>query len=190
MIMDIEGLINNQEQEGLQLASNPFALPTTATAAGGGPISASSDSNTAYPPAFSFTTISPTLAANPGFGDAFHTRKRSPLDIDDGAGVTGPHANPPGRKKPQPKSDVGKMSFVKDYPRRRALQACQICRSRKTKCDNERPTCGGCSALGVECSYNEAPASKYHLLTMRLNQTGPRVRNDTRSTCKDRRNPE
>lgn len=39
------------------------------------------------------------------------------------------------------------------YPRKRALIACEICRRRKTKCDNVRPTCGGCRDLEIECVY-------------------------------------
>lgn len=39
------------------------------------------------------------------------------------------------------------------YPRKRAVAACQLCRTRKTKCDNERPTCGSCVNAGVECLY-------------------------------------
>lgn len=34
-------------------------------------------------------------------------------------------------------------------------QACNVCRSRKTKCDNRRPVCGFCAATGGECSYSD-----------------------------------
>ena len=165
--MDIEGLINDGEQSGLHLASNPFALPTSSnsiTASGnGGPIPTSSGQvDAATLATFAFSTISPTLT---DFSDTFHARKRSFHDVVlEAPSTNGPRPSPAGRKKPQPKGDAGRMTSAKDYPRRRALQACQICRTRKTKCDNERPNCGSCSALGVECSYNEAPASKYSLL--------------------------
>lgn len=39
------------------------------------------------------------------------------------------------------------------YPRKRAAIACQLCRSRKSKCDNRRPTCGACSQAGAQCVY-------------------------------------
>ncbi|KAI5808010.1 hypothetical protein DFH27DRAFT_292218 [Peziza echinospora] len=39
------------------------------------------------------------------------------------------------------------------YPRKRAIAACQVCRGRKTKCDNERPTCGFCRQAGAICVY-------------------------------------
>ena len=157
-MMDIDGLINNRDQQqALHLATNPFALPTSTSAVAAA--NAASERAAAEMTAFAFPSISPTLADN-DFGDPFHARKRLSHDVDEGA-----RPSPPGRKKSQPKSGGGgegnRMSSAKDYPRRRALQACQICRARKTKCDNERPSCGSCDALGVECSYNEAPASKY-----------------------------
>lgn len=159
-MMDIEGLINDREQSGLHLPTNPFALPTATSSnsgsGGGGPPSSSPDRDAMTLASFTFPTLSPTLAENSDFSDSFHLRKRTSRDVGGG-----PRANPPGRKKSQPKSqDAGRTSSTKDYPRRRALQACQICRARKTKCDNERPSCGSCEALGVECSYNEAPASR------------------------------
>ncbi|KAL4968901.1 uncharacterized protein BDV14DRAFT_211388 [Aspergillus stella-maris] len=41
------------------------------------------------------------------------------------------------------------------YPRRRAVTACQLCRMRKSKCDNRRPSCGTCSALQFQCVYQD-----------------------------------
>ncbi|OQE38064.1 hypothetical protein PENCOP_c009G07705 [Penicillium coprophilum] len=41
------------------------------------------------------------------------------------------------------------------YPRKRATQACQTCRLRRTKCDNTRPACASCVRLGAECSYRQ-----------------------------------
>lgn len=42
-----------------------------------------------------------------------------------------------------------------DYPRRRAVIACEICRSRKSRCDGTRPSCRLCSELGADCVYRE-----------------------------------
>lgn len=39
------------------------------------------------------------------------------------------------------------------YPRKRASQACFVCRARKSRCDNERPKCGFCRESGNECGY-------------------------------------
>ncbi|KAF4448422.1 vegetative cell wall gp1 [Fusarium albosuccineum] len=43
--------------------------------------------------------------------------------------------------------------------RSRATVACRVCRTRKTRCDNRRPTCGYCSMQGLTCDYpsNTAP---------------------------------
>lgn len=45
-------------------------------------------------------------------------------------------------------------------PHRRAATACQVCRLRKTKCDNTRPTCSFCAVQGLTCLYQEDNASQ------------------------------
>ncbi|KAF7959439.1 hypothetical protein EAE96_001056 [Botrytis aclada] len=50
---------------------------------------------------------------------------------------------------------LGKSRMANSYPRKRALRACQICRTRKTKFNNEKPVCGFCQALGAQCVYDE-----------------------------------
>lgn len=42
-----------------------------------------------------------------------------------------------------------------DYPRRRAIIACEICRGRKTRCDGGKPKCRLCTDLGADCVYRE-----------------------------------
>ena len=42
-----------------------------------------------------------------------------------------------------------------DYPRRRATIACEICRSRKSRCDGARPKCKLCTELNADCVYRE-----------------------------------
>ncbi|KDN70587.1 hypothetical protein CSUB01_02028 [Colletotrichum sublineola] len=42
-----------------------------------------------------------------------------------------------------------------DYPRRRATIACEVCRSRKSRCDGTKPKCKLCTELGAECVYRE-----------------------------------
>lgn len=49
--------------------------------------------------------------------------------------------------------------------RRRAATACQLCRIRKTKCDNGRPSCGYCLFQGAQCIYTDKISS--------LNTTSP-----------------
>ncbi|KAL4920227.1 fungal-specific transcription factor domain-containing protein [Aspergillus aurantiobrunneus] len=46
----------------------------------------------------------------------------------------------------------GDSSYV---PRPKRI-ACAVCRRRKLKCDGSKPSCGTCSRLGHECTYDEA----------------------------------
>lgn len=41
------------------------------------------------------------------------------------------------------------------YPRRRAVRACQVCRARRTKCDNKKPACSFCEKIGAKCVVND-----------------------------------
>ncbi|OQE43566.1 hypothetical protein PENCOP_c003G04093 [Penicillium coprophilum] len=48
-------------------------------------------------------------------------------------------------------ASTGEGNFV---PRPKRI-ACVVCRRRKLRCDGRRPSCGTCSRLGHECSYDE-----------------------------------
>ncbi|KAH8649343.1 hypothetical protein BX600DRAFT_112758 [Xylariales sp. PMI_506] len=49
-----------------------------------------------------------------------------------------------------------KLQFRRmSHPRKRAVTACEQCRSRKIKCTNERPVCRSCTRLGAKCSYDQ-----------------------------------
>ncbi|KAM4056961.1 fungal zn(2)-Cys(6) binuclear cluster domain-containing protein [Hirsutella rhossiliensis] len=60
-------------------------------------------------------------------------------------------------------ADAGLMNPLKrrildasvDYPRRRATIACEVCRSRKSRCDGTKPKCKLCAELGADCVYRE-----------------------------------
>ena len=43
--------------------------------------------------------------------------------------------------------------------RKRAVIACQPCRAKKAKCDNQRPTCSRCQAQESECVYEDTNAN-------------------------------
>lgn len=47
------------------------------------------------------------------------------------------------------------------YPRRRANKACQVCRARRTKCDNEKPTCSFCEKIGAKCIVSPTDLSSF-----------------------------
>lgn len=57
-----------------------------------------------------------------------------------------------------PQANRPSTSFA-NYGRRRATKACSVCRARKTRCDNQRPKCGFCSAHGGHCSYGPEPTA-------------------------------
>ncbi|KAJ4332993.1 hypothetical protein N0V87_007970 [Didymella glomerata] len=60
---------------------------------------------------------------------------------------TSSEPRPPNKKRPS--------TDTIDYPRRRATIACEICRSRKSRCDGTRPKCRLCTELNAECIYRE-----------------------------------
>ncbi|RGP71713.1 hypothetical protein FLONG3_7017 [Fusarium longipes] len=51
------------------------------------------------------------------------------------------------------------MSSMQDQPRprkrHRIAESCKLCRSKKTRCDGQRPTCSSCQAKNTTCEYNE-----------------------------------
>ncbi|KAJ4373798.1 hypothetical protein N0V83_002537 [Neocucurbitaria cava] len=46
-------------------------------------------------------------------------------------------------------------TIVENYPRKRIAIACNVCRFRKTRCDAQKPSCGFCTDLGIECTYRK-----------------------------------
>lgn len=56
------------------------------------------------------------------------------------------------------------------YGRRRAANACSICRSRNTKFDNQRPICGFCAATGGDCRYADSDPSQFDRATLAILQ--------------------
>lgn len=63
-----------------------------------------------------------------------------------------PDAGP--RKAKRARTEVTRSSM--SYPRKRAVRACQLCRTRKTKCNNIRPICGACSQIDATCIYEDS----------------------------------
>ena len=76
--------------------------------------------------------------------------------LTDGSSPTLNGGGPPPAKRRN--GEVMNVGSGKSFPtRRRALQACEACRAKKSKCDNERPSCGSCRQHGVECVYKGVP---------------------------------
>ncbi|KIH93770.1 hypothetical protein SPBR_04129 [Sporothrix brasiliensis 5110] len=49
-----------------------------------------------------------------------------------------------------------------NYPKKRVSVACEVCRTRKTRCDAGRPACSFCAQIGAQCIYRtvEPPEEK------------------------------
>ncbi|KAJ0413895.1 hypothetical protein BJY00DRAFT_319324 [Aspergillus carlsbadensis] len=47
------------------------------------------------------------------------------------------------------------------YARKRAVTACQVCRARRTKCDQKKPRCSFCEETGAECVSDPAGLSSF-----------------------------
>lgn len=58
------------------------------------------------------------------------------------------------RRRPAPRGTAA-------YPRKRANRACQVCRARRTKCDNKKPSCSFCEKVGAKCITTPTDLSSY-----------------------------
>ncbi|KAJ5758456.1 hypothetical protein N7520_005612 [Penicillium odoratum] len=54
------------------------------------------------------------------------------------------------------------------YPRKRANKACQVCRARKTKCDNAKPSCSYCVQVGTTCIQSPADLSSFDPASLKI----------------------
>ncbi|KAF4458225.1 hypothetical protein FALBO_15042 [Fusarium albosuccineum] len=54
------------------------------------------------------------------------------------------------------------------YPRKRANTACQVCRARKTKCDNRKPTCSYCLSVGATCIQSPVDLSAFDPASLKI----------------------
>ncbi|KAM0431471.1 hypothetical protein ACHAPT_005449 [Fusarium lateritium] len=58
------------------------------------------------------------------------------------------------RARPSPRGTAS-------YRRKRAVSACQVCRARRTKCDNLKPSCSFCLKVGATCIQSPADLSSF-----------------------------
>ncbi|CAM1502766.1 Fc.00g075420.m01.CDS01 [Cosmosporella sp. VM-42] len=54
------------------------------------------------------------------------------------------------------------------YPRKRANTACQVCRARKTKCDNQKPACSYCLSVGATCIQSPVDLSSFDPASLKI----------------------
>ncbi|KAF2691456.1 hypothetical protein K458DRAFT_381311 [Lentithecium fluviatile CBS 122367] len=79
-------------------------------------------------------------------------RKHDHSPPSDNAPGAGPSSeNGAASTSPQPAG--GRVA--ENYPRKRIAIACNVCRFRKTRCDAQKPSCGFCTDLGIECTYRK-----------------------------------
>lgn len=105
---------------------------------------------------------------NPSSNNSGSTGLQAPLDaarqpIDLSVTEDSPQGSTGDASRKRPASRI-----KSSYPRKRAIQACQKCRVRRTKCDNRRPTCSSCSDLGVECNYSEGDPSSFDAASLAI----------------------
>jgi hypothetical protein len=70
---------------------------------------------------------------------------------------------PSTRKRPAPRGSAS-------YPRKRAVTACQVCRARRTKCDNLKPSCSFCLKVGANCIQSSTDLSSYDPASLQILQ--------------------
>ncbi|KAF1918384.1 hypothetical protein BDU57DRAFT_435210, partial [Ampelomyces quisqualis] len=67
------------------------------------------------------------------------------------------------RKRPAPRGSAS-------YSRKRAVTACQVCRARRTKCDNLKPSCSFCLKVGANCIQSPVDLSSYDPASLQIIQ--------------------
>ncbi|KAM0264911.1 hypothetical protein ACHAQJ_000427 [Trichoderma viride] len=66
-----------------------------------------------------------------------------------------------GRKRPAPRGAGA-------YARKRAVTACQVCRARRTKCDNKKPACSFCEKTGAKCVTEPTDYSAFDPASLKI----------------------
>ncbi|KAF6807950.1 C6 zinc finger domain-containing protein [Colletotrichum musicola] len=54
------------------------------------------------------------------------------------------------------------------YQRKRAVRACQVCRARRTKCDNLKPSCSFCLKVGATCIQSPVDLSSFDPASLKI----------------------
>ncbi|RFU81380.1 clr-1 protein [Trichoderma arundinaceum] len=79
-------------------------------------------------------------------------------------------SQPRGRKRPAPRGSGA-------YARKRAVTACQVCRARRTKCDNKKPACSFCEKTGAKCVTEPPDYSTFDPASLRILERLDRIEN-------------
>ncbi|KAI1329218.1 putative transcriptional regulatory protein [Xylariaceae sp. FL0255] len=90
-------------------------------------------------------------------------------------------------RKPKMGRENGNEDETRQQPlkRRKVAESCKRCRTKKQRCEGERPSCSSCIAKGLSCEYNDAtvpvPTSTLAALEARLQQLEQQVQASTPS---------
>ncbi|KAI9930957.1 hypothetical protein ASPWEDRAFT_178829 [Aspergillus wentii DTO 134E9] len=91
-------------------------------------------------------------------------------------GVSAPAST--SRKRPAPRGTAA-------YPRRRAVKACETCRSRRTRCDNKKPSCSFCEKVGAKCVTGPTDFSSFDPASLVIIERLDRIEQFLRSEPSD-----
>ncbi|KAH7041610.1 uncharacterized protein B0I36DRAFT_392727 [Microdochium trichocladiopsis] len=69
--------------------------------------------------------------------------------------------DPARRSRPAPRGTAS-------YQRKRAVKACQVCRARRTKCDNLKPSCSFCLKVGAVCIQSAEDLSSFDPASLKI----------------------
>lgn len=87
---------------------------------------------------------------------SFDSPRANPL-----LGSSGPASSPAPSRRPAPRGTAA-------YPRKRANTACQVCRARRTKCDNKKPSCSFCERVGAKCISSAVDLSAFDPASLKI----------------------
>lgn len=84
-------------------------------------------------------------------------RMRSPSLASTTAGIATPFQGVTNQVEASTVSKIGSASSISSVANSnyRVAQACDRCRSKKTRCDGKRPQCSQCAAVGFECKISD-----------------------------------
>ncbi|KAF3062993.1 hypothetical protein CFAM422_010508 [Trichoderma lentiforme] len=88
-------------------------------------------------------------------------------------------SQPQARKRPAPRGTGA-------YARKRAVTACQVCRARRTKCDNKKPACSFCEKTGAKCVTEPTDYSAFDPASLKILERLDRIESLLESQPRDK----
>ncbi|KAF3810982.1 hypothetical protein GCG54_00003162 [Colletotrichum gloeosporioides] len=82
-----------------------------------------------------------------------------------------PEESVPDRSQPESSTKANTRPSARGtafYQRKRAVRACQVCRARRTKCDNLKPSCSFCLKVGATCIQSPVDLSSFDPASLKI----------------------